>query len=91
MHSGLSVRHVRFVAACAGDRAAGLLGWVSCSLGAVRLDGIAVRRTRKGRSTLSFPRGRGHRHPVRPIDDEARKAIEREVFAAIKLPGGGTR
>ena len=87
----LLVSSVRFTPAKPPHRATGLLGWVSCSLGAVRLDGIAVRRTRDGRLVLSFPRGRGQRPPVRPLDDEARRTLEREILGAIGLEGGGAR
>jgi|GEM_PF-6664003 len=85
------VSSVRFTRAGPSHRATGLLGWVSCSLGAVHLDGIAVRRTRDGHRVLSFPRGRGGRFPVRPIDDGARLTIEREIFAAIDIYEGGPR
>ncbi len=59
------------------------------------LDGITVRRTREGRLTLSFParRGRGgesHAY-IRPLDDRARLAVEREIFDAIDLGEGGAR
>ncbi len=85
----LSVTDVRFVPAGCKREETGLLGWVSCSLGdVVLLDGIAVRRTLDGRLTLSFPRGRGKCQPVRPLDDEARRAFERQIFEAIDLDGG---
>ena len=87
------VSSVRFTPARPPHQATGLLGWVSCTLGVVRVDGIALRRTRTGRLTLSFParRGRGgEQHAyVRPLDDRARLAIEHEVFAAIDIDGGG--
>jgi len=85
------VDQVQFTPASAEDRATGLLGWVSCSFGALRLDGIAVRRKLRGGRTLSFPKGRGGCFPVRPIDDDARQAIERDVFDGIDLDGGGAR
>ena len=56
----------------------GLLGYVSCTYGRVRLDGISLRRTRAGRLALSFPARRdadGHNHPIiRPLDDSERRA-----------------
>ena len=93
--SSLRASAIRFAPAGPRDRATGLLGWVTCTVGLLVLDGIAVRRTRGGRLTLSFParRGRGgesHAY-IRPLDDCARLAIEREVFAAIGLDGGGVR
>lgn len=70
-----------------GSPPGGLLGWVSCSYGHLRLDGIALRRTRDGHLTLSYPERRdaaGRRHPVlRPLDDQARREIEEQVFAAL--------
>ncbi len=93
MHSsGPEIHSVRYSPAGAEDQRRGLLGWIRCTLGRVVLDGITVRRTQAGRLTLSFParRGRGgesHAY-VRPLDDRARLAIEREIFAAIDLDGG---
>ena len=86
---------IRFAPAGPRDRATGLLGWVTCTVGDLVLDGITVRRTRHGRLTLSFParRGRGgESHAfIRPLDDRARLAIEREIFDAIDLGEGGAR
>lgn len=51
------------------------------------LDGITLRRTASGRLALSFPSrtaGDGRRHPlVRPVDDAARQAIERERLGQL--------
>ncbi len=81
-----------FSSAPVQDRKRGLLGWISCSVGdLLRVDGIALRRTLDGRLTLSFPRGRGKCQPVRPLDDKARRAIERQILGAIDLEGGGVR
>lgn len=66
------------------DRRAGLLGYVSVHYGDLVLDGITVRRTADGRHALSFPAktdGAGRRHSyIRPIDNEVRQEIEREVL-----------
>ena len=84
------VSSIRYVPAGPEDQQRGLLGWVSCALGLIRVDGIAVRRTLSGRLALSFPRGRG-RHPVvRPLNDEARLAIEEAVLASIGWGGDGS-
>jgi DNA-binding cell septation regulator SpoVG len=76
-----------FVRASEDDVRAGLLGYVSASYGTLLLDGITVRRTGDGRVVLSFPArtdGAGRRHPiVRPIDEEARQQIEREILKAL--------
>ena len=80
-----------FATAPARDRERGLLGWLSFGVdGLLVLDGVALRRTRTGRLTLSFPaptdrRGR-RRALVRPLDDRARRAIERAVLEALSLP-----
>ena len=90
----LAPSSVKFTPACASDERRGLLGFVSCTLGALVLDGITLRRTREGRLTLSFParRGRtGEQHAyIRPVDDSARRDIERGILAAIDLGERGT-
>lgn len=70
----------------------GLLGWVSFDIeGALRVDGVALRRRLDGRLTLSFPcrKGKaGDSHPyLRPLDAQARAVIERQVFEALGLNG----
>ena len=89
MADGVAITGLRVVLAGETDRARGLLGFASFTLGPVRLDGIAVRRTREGRLALSFPTRRdrfGRLHPiVRPVDDAARRALEAQVFSALDL------
>lgn len=84
-----AVVDIRLVAASAMDRARGLLFFAAFTYGALRLDGVAVRRTRDGRLALSFPvrhdRHGRHHALVRPIDDAARRALEAQVFAALDL------
>jgi DNA-binding cell septation regulator SpoVG len=83
------VSDVRFVAASDADHARGLLYFVSFDSGPFRVDGVTVRRTRDGRRALSFPArhdGSGRQRPiVRPVDDDARRAIEAQVFAALEV------
>lgn len=91
--SGFRISEVRFTAAT--DPSGGLLGWISCVLNAsLRLDGIALRMTREGRRTLAFPARRDRRgvdHPIlRPVNDEARREIERQVLDALGM-GEGVR
>lgn len=76
----------------AGPEAAesGLLGFVKCRLnGRLQLAGIALRRTRDGRPTLSFPAktdAAGVRQfVIRPMDDRTRREIEAQVFRALGL------
>ena len=88
-----TVRAVTFSPADADARVTGLLGWVKCRVADLLIDGITVRRTRDGRLVLAFParRGRdGQRYAyVRPIDDDARRSIERQILGAIGLEHGG--
>lgn len=68
----------------------GLLGWVTAVVNdAIMIDGVTLRRTQDGRLALSYPsrtdaRGRRH-HVVRPIDDAARREIERQVLERLGL------
>lgn len=69
------------------DASAGLLGWVSFTIGVLWVDGVAVRRTAGGRPVLSFPcrrdrAGREHAY-VRPVHDRARQAIEVQILTAL--------
>jgi DNA-binding cell septation regulator SpoVG len=82
------VSSVRFTSAPVQDQQSGLVGFVSLLLaGCLRIDGIAVRRTRCGRLVLSFPVRRdavGREHSVvRPIDDAARRDIEATVLRSL--------
>jgi DNA-binding cell septation regulator SpoVG len=71
------------------DVRSGLLGFISIFMGDVIVDGITVRKTADGRITLSYPERRdrlGRRHPiVRPVDDAARKTIERAILGAATV------
>ncbi len=62
----------------------GLLGYISVEFGNLILDGIVLRRTADGHFALSFPARTdraGKRHSyIRPIDDDARREIEREIL-----------
>jgi hypothetical protein len=85
------VRDVRFTRAGVGQSRGGLLGWIRCVYGDLRLDGLAIRRTRDGRIVLTFPRnidGAGREHPyVAPLDGEAHRELERQVLAALRARG----
>lgn len=79
---------IEFTRASRAQARTGLLGWVSCILsGEIQLDGIAVRRTRAGRITLSFPEHRDRhrrRHPMcRPLTDEGRERLEDEILSVL--------
>ena len=81
------ITSVRFTPTGVEDQCKGLLGFVTCTVGDLVLDGITVRRTREGRLTLSFPARRdrsGRDHPyIRPLDDATRREIEAQVFRAL--------
>lgn len=85
----LRISEVRFHAAPKREHARGLLGWTTFTLGGlVRLSSIGVRRTRDGRSVLSFPSRRsrpGVEHSfVAPLSGEVREEIEKQVFAGTR-------
>lgn len=88
----IKITNVQFTSAHPDDVPTGLLGWIRCTLnGTIQLDGISLRRTRDGRPTLSFPArfdgaGRQH-HYLKPMDDETRRGIERQVFKALSIAG----
>lgn len=69
------------------DVRSGLLGYLSVLYGGLVLDGITLRRTAQGRFALSFPAKTdraGRRHPfVRPVDDEVRREVEREILSQL--------
>jgi hypothetical protein len=81
---------VGFTKATADDERRGLLGYVTLTFAdLLLLDGITLRATDSGRHALSFPcrtDNAGRRHPYfRPIDDRARRLIERAVFNALGI------
>ena len=88
MSAMFEIGDVVLTQAPAKDRATGLLAYASFTLDRVlQVDGIAVRRTRDGRLSLSWPNrtdSRGRRHPIlRPRNDVARVEIERAFIAAV--------
>lgn len=79
-----NVTRVRFTPARASN---GLLGYVTCRVGPLHLDGLAPRRCRSGRLALSLPcwrDARGRRHPfVRP----GGPGLERAILEALGAEG----
>lgn len=92
MYHRIKIDNVRFQAASPTEVKSGLLGWVSCVLNqSLKLNDLAVRRTRSNRLALSFPArttktGR-QRFYLHPLDDRSRREIERQVFEAIAMKG----
>jgi hypothetical protein len=90
MSQPLQLTEIQYTFAPERDFERGLLGWVSCVVnGTIRLDGIAVRRTRRGRLRLSFPAKSSLTGSqffyVRPLDAAAREHIEQQIFQALDL------
>lgn len=81
------VSQIGFTRASPSLRASGLLGWVTCCISGLRLDGITVRQKRDGALALAYPArrdSRGGEHPyVLPIDQQVRAAVERQILAAV--------
>ena len=72
------------------DRAHGLIGYVSCIMNdAIHIDGVALRKTREGEYSVSFPKkpGRsGDQHfYFKPINEAMRQEFLRQVLAAQGL------
>ena len=81
------IRIRTWVRASDADLRTGLLGYLSVFYGVLVLDGITLRRTVDGRFRLAFPSRtdrRGQKHSiVRPVDDDARQAVERELLGQL--------
>lgn len=86
-----AIHDVRFWPADAGKVADGLLGHVRFEVGALRLDGVMVRRSSDGRLGLSFPAREsrnGTRFPlVRPTTQWERTRIESAVIGELRRRG----
>jgi len=72
------------------DRARGLIGYVSCILNdAIHIDGVALRMTREGEYSVSFPKKPGHSGDqhfyFKPINEAMRQEFLRQVLAAQGL------
>lgn len=85
MPSRTCVSDVEFAPARRADAQRGLLGFVSFTLdGRLRIDGVALRRTRDGRHSISLPRRRGH-VIVRPLAAGGTRALEHQILAHLGL------
>ncbi len=90
MTAPLQVTSVALIPAPDSDTHRGLLGYVTCVINdTLMLDGIVLRRTVDDQLTLSYPTRRdrsGRQHPViRPLNEEARLHLEREIITALRL------
>ncbi len=91
MHSP-GVTNVRFTPAPAIDTQLGLLGYVSCTVDSINLDGISLRRSSNGRPYLRFPTRRrastGREFQVAwPANEVARAEIERQILDEVERQG----
>jgi len=84
------VTEVLFTSARQEECRTGLLGYLAVVINdELKIDGLTLRRTKSGRLSVSFPgrtdaHGDWHFH-IRPLNDAARRELERQVFAALKL------
>jgi DNA-binding cell septation regulator SpoVG len=78
------IRLRTWVRASASDQREGLLGWLGIEFGSLLIDNITLRRLAAGGYGLAFPKRTardGTKYSiVRPIDDDARRAIEAEIL-----------
>lgn len=83
-----TIHDVRFTPASRRLVRRGLLGWVAFTVGdGWRVDGVAIRRTRRGRLALSFPSRVdtcGREHPY-VLPTRGRRQLEREVLWELGL------
>lgn len=87
----LSITDLRFMPAQPGRDRPGLIGWASATVDGWRIDGLTVRRTREGRTIVTFPSRRdaaGRLHPiVEPTCAEDRKNIKAYILAELRRRG----
>lgn len=88
MEPNLKLSDVTFTPATDDNPEHGLLGFVECTFNdQLRIDGITMRHTSDGRLAISFPsridRHGVRHHLVRPINDAARRNIQRQILAAL--------
>ena len=88
MTSRPQITRVRLQRASNAQQAQGLAGWISFVLdGQLMVSGLALRRSATDRYVFVWPArkdgaGRLHHH-LRPVDDEARRAVEGELLAQL--------
>ena len=93
MPDPLRLSEIRFKPVRDDAAGPGLIGFVSCILDdTLRVDGIMLRETRAGRTTLSWPSRRdraGREHSiVAPLDEPARRRLEEQLFRALNVDPG---
>lgn len=82
------IANIVFTPTSDADAARGMLAFVRCDYGPLRIDGVVLRRTEDQRLVLSWPERRdrqGRAHPiVRPLNDGARQHLEAAVLVELK-------
>lgn len=89
----LRISDIRFTRGTERDARTGLVGWISLTFDrSWRIDGIALRRTKSGDHTISFPARRstnGAEYPyIRPLDAGLRAEIEDAIRQYLVRQGG---
>jgi DNA-binding cell septation regulator SpoVG len=87
------ISEVRYSPASMADAQQGLIGFITVVVDeALRIDGLALRRTLAGDLRLSWPTRidrAGEKHAVvRPISDDARRQVEQAVFDQLGIATG---
>lgn len=83
-----SITNVQLHRASEEKRSTGLLYWASCRVdGRWALNGLAIRRTLKGATVVTFPSRRdstGRDRPyITPLDAETREAVEEALLEEL--------
>lgn len=91
MDSAIRVTDLVLTQAPAEHQRAGLVAWIRCVInGVFRVDGLALRTTRSGKTRLSFPArrdARGGRHAViEPVNGNVRAQLEAAILRALGAP-----
>lgn len=73
------IHDIAVVLARPDDVRTGLLAWASAIVGTFRIDGLAVRITRAGKFTVTWPEHRGH-PTVIPVEPELFRQVEAAVI-----------
>jgi len=74
------------------DLRSGLFGYVRCRYGDLRIDGLTLRKNRRGRLVIGYPAredSRGGRHAyVRPANRAVRRQFEAKILEGLDLAEG---
>jgi len=65
------------------DQRRGLVGFIAFTLAGLRIDGVTLRRTRRGDLTLSFPARRSGAGQVRPLVHPVTSTIRDELLQRV--------